>query len=581
MDKLAKKLSQFFNSLKNKTPFNTMPIVDTVCISTVKNEQDIIELFVRHNQRFFDVMIILDNNSSDLTRKILNLCAREFGNIIVTDHPDFAYNQSKFMTETLRHVQGAFFADFAFFLDADEFIGAKDMNSFLHEIRKVPIGSCGKMKWKTFMPPPAVRADHDIEPLARMNWKRKVENPEWSKAFVRLGGAIDSDLFCIQGNHDIKSRSNMSLQSIIMENIPLFHFPIRSKAQLLAKGTLGWQANIARGGKSKKEGLQWKKLHDLNLRDPNQLTDHQLSEEAMSYAQNTTHKTWKENAEEFEHKISTERRYSDGSFGDLDILIEESQTKRPMHSQSLHLPRPTNVGENSSNIAHSFSSTWHWDNFFLDAPPLNYIIEKFSPTSILDIGCGNGIYLHLAKHNGVMKIKGIDGVPHSSTVLNAEEYAVVDLEKPIHCKDKYDLVICLEVIEHVKPENTQLVFETISMQAKSRILFSMAEPGQPGNGHINCLGISEVLNLWAELGWHPQLADTLAVRSLSSLSWFKRNLILLERSVDTRYIDAAEQLSKIGRFTYRWYRQKSGPRLIAFKEPFESAKQGYLKKRLI
>ncbi len=579
MDKLAKKIRQLFNKLKNKKPHNATPIVDAVCISMVKNEQDIIELFVRHNHQFFDAMIILDNNSSDRTREILRLCARELGNIIVTDYPDFAFKQSEFMTETLKHVQGAFFADFVFFLDADEFISATDKVSFSREIRKLPVGSCGKMNWRTFLPCPASALVGSSEPLENMNWKRKAENPQWSKAFVRLGGALDTKLFCTQGNHEIKSKSKNSLPSINMENIFLQHLPIRTKDQIFAKGIIGWQANIAHGGQSVKGGLQWKRIHDLNLRGSNEFTDQQLSEEAMRYAQNEPYTTWQENAEVFKHNISVERRYSDGSFADVNVLVKEAGMKKQMHSQLLHLPRPLKNEKISNKIEHAFSSNWHWDNFFLDAPPINYIIEKFSPTSVIDIGCGNGIYLHLAKHNGVTKVRGIDGVPLSSTILDATEYSVVDLEKQFECLDKFDLVLCLEVVEHIKPEHTEQLLEAISNHANTRILFSMAEPTQPGNGHINCLNIHDVLDLWAKLGWHPQLTDTLAIRALSSLSWFKRNLLLLERSVDIRYPDATELLTRIGSFTYRWYGQNPGPRLIAFKEPFESKNQGYLKQQ--
>ena len=43
-----------------------------VSITTIKNEADIIESFVRYHQNIFDLMIILDNGSTDDTSYILN-----------------------------------------------------------------------------------------------------------------------------------------------------------------------------------------------------------------------------------------------------------------------------------------------------------------------------------------------------------------------------------------------------------------------------------------------------------------------------------------------------------------------------
>jgi len=48
-----------------------------VSISMVKNEEDIIESFVRYNLNIFDEMILLDNGSSDNTLNILNSLKRE------------------------------------------------------------------------------------------------------------------------------------------------------------------------------------------------------------------------------------------------------------------------------------------------------------------------------------------------------------------------------------------------------------------------------------------------------------------------------------------------------------------------
>ncbi len=61
----------------------------------VKNEQDIIEPFIRHNIAFLDFMIILNNRSNDATRNIISELMRELGNVVLTDQSDFGYWRSE------------------------------------------------------------------------------------------------------------------------------------------------------------------------------------------------------------------------------------------------------------------------------------------------------------------------------------------------------------------------------------------------------------------------------------------------------------------------------------------------------
>ena len=88
----------------------------------VKNEQDIIEPFVRHTALFVDDHIILDNASADDTRRILTELMRELDGVVVTTLSAFGYRQSNLMTKLLQACQTAYFADYVIFLDADEFI---------------------------------------------------------------------------------------------------------------------------------------------------------------------------------------------------------------------------------------------------------------------------------------------------------------------------------------------------------------------------------------------------------------------------------------------------------------------------
>jgi Glycosyl transferase family 2 len=114
-----------------------------VSLSMVKNEQDIIEPFIRHNVRFLDYMIILDNASVDETRRIALDCAREIGNVVVVDSEEFSYTQAERMTRLLHHCQSAFFADFVLLLDADEFLGIGDRTAMTTILETIPPNGIG------------------------------------------------------------------------------------------------------------------------------------------------------------------------------------------------------------------------------------------------------------------------------------------------------------------------------------------------------------------------------------------------------------------------------------------------------
>ena len=66
-------------------------------------------------------------------------------------------------------------------------------------------------------------------------------------------------------------------------------------------------------------------------------------------------------------------------------------------------------------------------------------------------------------------------------------YPVVhDLRLPVDAGGKFDLVICLEVIEHLpKIDVENVLINTLTFHTKDLLLLSAAEPGQEGTGHIN------------------------------------------------------------------------------------------------
>ena len=240
------------------------PMTGIVSISMVKNEQDIIEPFLRHHSPLMDAMILLDNGSVDRTRSIAAACASELGNIVITDFPAAGYKQGQYLSDALRYAQGAYFADFICFLDADEFLSVGSRTELVTHLSAIPVGSCGNVFWQTFLPDPGP-SDDTPDAFARMTWRRRREGTAYSKSILRLGGRQDPGLAVQQGSHRIRAAHGRKLPSVDLSDLPLMHFPIRSVAQLAAKGVMGWKAYLARqdGAETRGEGFQKRRLHDL------------------------------------------------------------------------------------------------------------------------------------------------------------------------------------------------------------------------------------------------------------------------------------------------------------------------------
>jgi SAM-dependent methyltransferase len=115
-------------------------------------------------------------------------------------------------------------------------------------------------------------------------------------------------------------------------------------------------------------------------------------------------------------------------------------------------------------------------------------LDFFQPTSVVDFGCGLGTWLKAFKDNGVKEILGLDGDWCNKDLLykyiKKEEFKCVDLESPIHLEKEYDLVISLEVAEHLSDASSDIFVQSL-VNAGKIILFSAAVPGQGGWNHIN------------------------------------------------------------------------------------------------
>lgn len=116
------------------------------------------------------------------------------------------------------------------------------------------------------------------------------------------------------------------------------------------------------------------------------------------------------------------------------------------------------------------------------------VMQLLAPKSVIDVGCGIGTFLYCFKEAGVTDVLGVDGPWVDREQLHAyirpEEFIERSLDGPLRLDRTFDLVLCLEVAEHL-PASAADTFVSSLVAAGRTILFSAAIPFQGGQNHVN------------------------------------------------------------------------------------------------
>lgn len=163
-----------------------------------------------------------------------------------------------------------------------------------------------------------------------------------------------------------------------------------------------------------------------------------------------------------------------------------------------------------------------------------FVFDLFSPNAVLDVGCGIGTWLSIAKELGALKILGVDGEYVNRKLLGQyvkeNEFLPHDLQKSLQLNQLFDLVLCLEVAEHLPLESSDILVKSL-VDHSDVILFSAAIPGQGGQNHIN--------EQWPEY-WAQKFTDhgyvfldiirPLIWNSPKVHFWYKQNIFLVVKN---------------------------------------------------
>ena len=146
--------------------------------------------------------------------------------------------------------------------------------------------------------------------------------------------------------------------------------------------------------------------------------------------------------------------------------------------------------------------------------------------SVVDFGCGDASYIrHIFNTKDLEYCDAYDGNPNVAKISDGfgkqQDLSVsFDLEK------KFDLVLSLEVAEHIPKKYEIIYVSNLLNHCKKHLIISWAIMGQGGTGHFNEQNYVYVVNLFSSHGFTFDELETQKLRrSVSRLHWFRNSLL--------------------------------------------------------
>jgi SAM-dependent methyltransferase len=156
------------------------------------------------------------------------------------------------------------------------------------------------------------------------------------------------------------------------------------------------------------------------------------------------------------------------------------------------------------------------------------LMLQLAPTSVLDVGCGQGAWLAVWQRHGMDDVFGVDGsyVDRERLLFAPERFYAHDLSLPFDLGRRFGLVECLEVAEHLPAGSAAALVDSLIRHGEV-IVFSAAPPGQGGHDHVNERSYDYWRALFLQRGYLA--ADYLRPRILADAAidpWYRYNTLL-------------------------------------------------------
>jgi len=164
----------------------------------------------------------------------------------------------------------------------------------------------------------------------------------------------------------------------------------------------------------------------------------------------------------------------------------------------------------------------------------DFIVKRYSPGSIVDMGCATGLYLKPFFQKNI-RILGIDNCPvaldKSVRQVPKKYLQLANLTKSLKVP-KADLLLCLETLEHIEEKHADQVVKNLCL-ASDLLIVTAAPPGQAGVGHLNCQPKEYWIKKFAKHGFIRDETDEETIVNFIKggyhLGWLPQNVMIFRK----------------------------------------------------
>lgn len=206
-----------------------------VSVTRSGNEVDIIEPFVRHHCALFDLMLVIDDRSTDGSWDILCNLRDEGLPLLLFHETDVDWGQTEFTTRLMHLAFEEHGADWVAPLDADEFIeppAGAGLADCLPSTMDDPV----QLRWYNFAWHRSI-AEDEKNPVVRLQVRMPSRTDSTKVIIPRAALRGDKEARLSNGNHGL-FREGEAARAIYCPELPLCHYPIRSVQQFISKAVI-------------------------------------------------------------------------------------------------------------------------------------------------------------------------------------------------------------------------------------------------------------------------------------------------------------------------------------------------------